>query len=402
MPFVDPNFYKDQFGVEGKHVLLTFGLLSPNKGIEYVLRALPEVIREFPNLVYMVLGATHPNLVRDQGESYRLSLERLARDLGIRKNVIFYNRFVELHELTEFIAAADIYITPYLNAGADHLRHAGLRLRLRQGGHLHALLARGGVAGRRPRRAGAVCRFGRDRPGDLRPAPRRTAPPRHAQAGLHAGAGDDLEPRGASLHGIVSAGAAQSGSIGRSSRWRSPRSTSAPGNFPSWRLDHLLRMTDSTGMFQHASFALPNFAEGYCTDDNARALLLDRPVGGDRAGFAGNPAGGDDVRRLPQRRLRPATATLPQLPELRSPLARRQVGSDDCFGRAMWAMGACIGRSKRLSLPSWAVRSLRSRPARRRELTSPRAWASTLLGIARVLPAASSGDRLVDAGARRA
>src|SRR3954470_9449330 len=88
MPFVDPNFYKDQFGVEGKNVLLTFGLLGPSKGIEYMLRALPAILREFPNTVYLVLGATHPNLVREQGESYRLGLERLARRLGINKNVI--------------------------------------------------------------------------------------------------------------------------------------------------------------------------------------------------------------------------------------------------------------------------------------------------------------------------
>ena len=115
MPFVDPNFFKDQFGVEGKYVILTFGLLSPNKGIEYALHALPEVLREFPNTVYVVLGATHPNLIREQGESYRLKLERLTQDLGIKKNVAFYNRFVELSELTEFIGVADIYLTPYLN-----------------------------------------------------------------------------------------------------------------------------------------------------------------------------------------------------------------------------------------------------------------------------------------------
>src|SRR5205085_2533265 len=81
-PFVDPNPYKEQFGVEGRHVALTFGLLSPNKGIEHMLRAVPEILEEFPNLVYIVLGATHPDLVREQGERYRLSLERLARDLG--------------------------------------------------------------------------------------------------------------------------------------------------------------------------------------------------------------------------------------------------------------------------------------------------------------------------------
>src|SRR2546422_6508163 len=79
MPFVDPNFYKDKFGVEGKLVLLTFGLLSPNKGVEHVLNALPQILQEFPDLVYIVLGATHPNLVRDQGEAYRFSLDRLAR-----------------------------------------------------------------------------------------------------------------------------------------------------------------------------------------------------------------------------------------------------------------------------------------------------------------------------------
>ena len=114
-PFADPNFYKDQFGVEGKYVGLTFGLLSPNKGIEYVLKALPAVIREVPNFVYLVLGATHPSLLRSEGDTYRANLERMAKELGIQKHVSFYNRFVELHELTEFIGAADLYITPYLN-----------------------------------------------------------------------------------------------------------------------------------------------------------------------------------------------------------------------------------------------------------------------------------------------
>ena len=112
MPFADPNYFKDEFGVAGKQVLLTFGLLSPNKGIEYALRALPDIIREFPNIVYIVVGQTHPNLLRHEGEAYRLSLERLAKDLGVQKNVVFFNRFVELEELMRFIGAADIYLTP--------------------------------------------------------------------------------------------------------------------------------------------------------------------------------------------------------------------------------------------------------------------------------------------------
>src|SRR5438045_8342521 len=112
--FIDPSFHKDQFGVEGKTVLLTFGLLSPNKGIEYVIEALPTILEAHPNVVYIVLGATHPNLLLREGESYRLKLERLAEDRGVTGNVIFYNRFVPLEELTDFISAADIYVTPYL------------------------------------------------------------------------------------------------------------------------------------------------------------------------------------------------------------------------------------------------------------------------------------------------
>src|SRR6516164_1503763 len=112
--FVDPTYFKDQFGVEGKVVLLTFGLLSPNKGIEYVLNALPHVLAKFPDVVYIVLGATHPNELREHGEAYRLSLEILAKKNKLEKSVIFYNRFVDLENLKEFIGAADLYITPYL------------------------------------------------------------------------------------------------------------------------------------------------------------------------------------------------------------------------------------------------------------------------------------------------
>ena len=115
MPFIDSNFYKDVFGVEGKTVLLTFGLLSPNKGIEHVIDALPAILKRHPNVVYLVLGATHPNLLAREGEAYREKLERLAKDRGVSAQVIFHNRFVSIEELKEFIGAADIYITPYLN-----------------------------------------------------------------------------------------------------------------------------------------------------------------------------------------------------------------------------------------------------------------------------------------------
>lgn len=113
--FVTSHHYKAQLGVGGKRVLLTFGLLSPNKGIEYVLNALPHIVAEFPDVVYILLGATHPNEVRTRGEAYRAGLEAIVQRNTLDDNVIFDNRFVELKELTEFLGAADLYITPYLD-----------------------------------------------------------------------------------------------------------------------------------------------------------------------------------------------------------------------------------------------------------------------------------------------
>jgi glycosyltransferase involved in cell wall biosynthesis len=113
-PFIDPSFYKDKFGVEGKKVLLTFGLLSPNKGIENVLQALPAVIKKHPDVAYIILGATHPHILKLHGDAYRIMLQQLVRKLDIGAHVIFQNRFVELKELCEFLGIADIYVTPYL------------------------------------------------------------------------------------------------------------------------------------------------------------------------------------------------------------------------------------------------------------------------------------------------
>ena len=169
-PFVDPSSFKDQFGVEGKKVLLTFGLLSPNKGIEYVIQALPEIVRQYPDLVYIVLGATHPHLVRAEGESYRLSLERLAEKLGMRQHVAFYNRFVELEELEQFIGAADVYITPYLNKAQATSGTLCYAFGCGKAVDLDAVLARRGAAGRGARRARAVPRQRGHRDGGVRPA----------------------------------------------------------------------------------------------------------------------------------------------------------------------------------------------------------------------------------------
>jgi len=112
-PFVDPNYYKDKFAAEDKLVILTFGFLSRNKGIEMMLEALPEVVRAHPEVIYIVLGETHPEVKRTDGEAYRLWLQKRVKELGLSKHVIFDPRYLEQAELLEYIGACDIYVTPY-------------------------------------------------------------------------------------------------------------------------------------------------------------------------------------------------------------------------------------------------------------------------------------------------
>ena len=270
MPFVDPNFFKDQFGVEGKFVVLTLGLLSPNKGIENVLRALPRVVEKHPNLVYIVLGATHPKLLREQGETYRISLERLAQDLKIKKHVIFYNRFVEINELTAFIGAADIYITPYLNPTqitSGTLAYAfgcGKAVISTPYWHAEELLADD---------RGVLVPFGDSDAiaakliGLLDDEPRRHAMRKRA----YMMGREMIWSHVAHLY-MTSFQQARSSRADATSRRLAVRTLEEePLQLPTLRLNHLLRMTDSTGILQHAIFSIPNFHQGYCLDDNARA-----------------------------------------------------------------------------------------------------------------------------------
>ena len=146
MPFMDPNYFKDKFGTEGKSVLLTFGLLSPNKGIENVIRALPAILARHPNVTYIVSGVTHPHIRRREGERYREELQALAAELGVSSNLILNNRFVSTEELDR-TRRRGRYLHHALPAGgAGRLRHTGHRAGSGQGNRLHALLARQGVA----------------------------------------------------------------------------------------------------------------------------------------------------------------------------------------------------------------------------------------------------------------
>lgn len=378
-PFVDPKSCKEQFGVGGRPVALTFGLLSPNKGVEYMLRAVPAVLKEFPTFVYLVLGATHPGLIRDQGERYRLSLERLARDLGIERNVIFYNRFVELNELTEFIRAADVYVTPYLNAAqitSGTLAYSfgcGKAIVSTPYWHAEELLADG---------RGVIVPFAdpaalaREICGLLRNEPRRTAMSEQAYR-----LGRDMVWAQSARQYMDSF---QQTRLGRQDQPLKPLAVRTlaeqQADLPDWRLDHLARMTDATGMLQHATHAIPNFAEGYCTDDNARALLLTVLL--------------EDIGRCGPEVQRLATTYAAFLQAAFDRDRRRfrnflgfdrrwleVVGSEDSHGRALWALGTCVGRSRRADLPAWAAEHFEQALPAVLEMTSPRAWAFGLLGI---------------------
>jgi glycosyltransferase involved in cell wall biosynthesis len=389
-PFADPNYFKDEFGVAGKQTLLTFGLLSPNKGIEYVLRALPDILREFPNVVYIVLGQTHPNLLRDEGEAYRLTLERLAKDLDVQKHVVFFNRFVELDELTRFIGAADIYVTPYLTE--TQITSGTLAYAFGSGNavvsapywHAAELLAdeRGLLVPFRDSKAisKAVRSLLHDE--TLRHAMRKNA---------YLLGRDMIWPRVAQLYLQSFKQAREDHNfVGRKS---SPIKTldEQPEQLPELKLDHLFRMSDGTSIFQHASFTVPNFAEGYCTDDNARALVLLLML-----------------QRLGHTSLRIQTQATTYAAFLNHAFNRAtgrfhnfmsfdrrwldEVGSEDCQSHALWALGLCVRQAGHGSFQLLAAELFEHALPIAANFSSPRAWASTLIGIDEYLRR-FSGDR---------
>ena len=274
-PFIDPSYYKDKFGVEGKKVLLTFGLLSPNKGIENVLQALPAVIKKHPDVAYIILGATHPHILKLHGDAYRIMLQQLVRKLDIGAHVIFQNRFVELKELCEFLGIADIYVTPYLEEA-----------QITSGALAYAMGTGKAVISTPYWYATEMLAEGRGRIVPFR------NPDALAEQII------DLLNNDVERHAMrkkaytfsreavweaVSRKYLQVFSEVRQNRTRNPRprhsyveNIKAITDFelPEIKLDHLKAFTDDTGMLQHANYTIPDRTHGYCTDDNARALLV--------------------------------------------------------------------------------------------------------------------------------
>ncbi len=379
---VDPDSLKPQFGWEGRNVVLTFGLLAPNKGIETVIEALPAVIERHPNLLYVVLGATHPNLVAHQGEAYRDRLKALAEARGVADNVTFVDAFVEHDELLGYLQAADIYVTPYTNPAqitSGTLSYAvGVGKPVISTPYVHAteILADGhgvlvpfGDVAAFAREIDTLLSSDRDR---LRLSQRAYARgrtmiwPQLAETSM------------AEIRAVVAA---------RPFRLAKP---SAPLKPLKPDFAAVERMSDSTGMLQHSIYSIPDRRHGYCIDDNCRALMLMSaipdmdPILRDKwttiyasfVQYAWNP----DERRF-RNFMRFDRSWC------------EDVGSEDSNGRTVWALGITARDAQLAKHRDWATAMYDSTASCALDLGSLRAQAFAMLGAAAMLEA-SPGHQL--------
>jgi glycosyltransferase involved in cell wall biosynthesis len=396
--FMDPNFFKDRFGAEGKSVLLTFGLLSPNKGIENVIRALPAILARHPDVVYIVSGVTHPHIRRRDGEAYREQLVSLADELGVSSNLILVNRFVSAEELVEHVGAADIYITPYRQEA--QIVSGTLAIALGAGKaiistpywHARELLAED---------RGVLVPF--EAPAAIAEAVLRLLDndgERHAmrkRAYLHSR--ETVWPKTAQNY----MASFQRARFERTLHPRAPHkddtAMDSTDYLPELNADHLLRLTDDTGILQHAIFTLPNSSEGYTTDDNARALIASIALEDDRGNELPQSFANLSHRYLAFLWLafnRDTGRFRNFLSYGRSWL--EDVGSDDSHGRALWALGTVLGRSRNPGLRGAAGRLFEAAVPATLSFSSPRAWAYCILGMQAYLDW-FPGDRAIQ-GAR--
>ena len=340
VPFLDPDPCKNKLGADDKTVILTFGLLSPGKGIEYMIDALPDIVGLHPDVLYYVVGATHPHCKAESGEDYRLSLHRRAKELGVADNVVFHDRFLERDELIEIIRAADIYVTPYLNEAQvvsgtlAYAVGAGKAVVSTPYWHAQEMLAdgRGRLVPFEDSRALA------QQVNQLLDCPEERLTIRRA-------AYDYSRPM------VMKEMGRHYLALFSQAKVQHTRARDLPAldtlskkeqRLPQINLNHLRDMTDDTGMLQHAKFTVPNRVHGYCVDDNARALIavtrasdLNR---NDRSlielsliylSFL------DDAFDIEKGRFRNFMSYERKWLET--------IGSEDSHGRALWALGITAG-----------------------------------------------------------
>jgi glycosyltransferase involved in cell wall biosynthesis len=379
--FMDPNYFKDQFGAEGKPVLLTFGLLSPNKGIENVIRALPKILKSHPKVVYIVSGVTHPHIRRREGERYREGLQALAEELGVAANVLLLNRFVSAEELVEQVGAADIYVTPYRQEA--QIVSGTLAIALGAGKaivstpywHARELLAN---------KRGVIVPF--DSPEAIAEAVLHLLDndgERHAmrkRAYLYSR--ETIWPKTAQKY----MASFQRARFERTLQPRAAQKGDLPAKpaeaLPLLNLDHMAGMTDDTGILQHAIFSVPNCSEGYTTDDNARALIVSTLLGRSAAW-----AGQSHIANLSGRYLAflwlGFNCSTGRFKNFLGYDRRwlEEIGSEDSHGRALWALGKVLSSSQDAGLRGAAGRLFEAAVPATLAFSSPRAWAFCILGM---------------------
>jgi glycosyltransferase involved in cell wall biosynthesis len=376
--FLEPDTAKAKLGFSDRAVILTFGLLSPNKGIEVMIDAMPSILQSRPDAVYVVLGATHPNLVRDQGEVYRDSLIERARKSGVEDHVVFLDQFVDQKKLLDFISMCDVYVTPYLNEAqmtSGTLAYSfGLGKAVVSTPYWHAreLLADG---------RGILVPFGDAAAigGEIAKLLKNDALRQAMRKRAYSSSRPMTWERTADRYMSVFENAGRKHrlkTIARSDTSTLLRDSHAP---PEMQIDHFLSMCDDTGLFQHAVHCVPDRSHGYCVDDNARALLL--------ACALNNP----NEERLPEVLTARFAAFVqhawnPDTKRFRNFMGfdrnwLEDTGSEDSHGRTLWALGVCALADANPSRRAWAASLFAEVVPTAKKLRSPRAWAFVLLGL---------------------
>ncbi|MCB8877816.1 glycosyltransferase family 4 protein [Acidisoma silvae] len=376
--FVEPEAAKIICGFPDKQVILTFGLLSPNKGIEVMIDAMPKVLERCPSAVYVVLGATHPNLIRTNKEAYRSRLIDRTKALGLESSIIFLDQFVDVPKLLTYISMCDVYVTPYLDEAqmtSGTLAYSfGLGKPVVSTPYWHAreLLAdnRGTLVpfGDSSATANAIVAL-------LTSDARRQMMRDRAYAASR----PMTWPRTAKrmLAAFDASQAPQLDDVGISDI--SSAAPFLPNDLPPLSFIHLSRMCDDTGLLQHAVHAVPNRAHGYCTDDNSRALILVSALNG------------LGEIQLPDSLVEKFIAFIQHawnadLKRFRNFMSYGRewldsAGSEDSHGRTLWALAAFMASNPDPSYRQWALELFIAALPVADNFTSPRAWASTLLGL---------------------
>jgi len=371
---------------KNRKVLFTFGLISRNKGLETMIKALPSIAAEHPEVLYVILGNTHPGVVKHNGEEYRDSLKALAKDLGVENNIAFVNKFVSEEELHQYLTACYIYVTPYLNEAQitsgtlSYAIGAGAAVVSTPYWHAQELLADN---------RGKLFDFKNDK--QLAQIVNELLSDEHKHQQLKQNAyqyGLDLRwPAIGNVYINVLEDALAAGN--------KPQRTVPPiidvEGMPALNLNHINLLTDDTGIIQHARFGIPNLKEGYCIDDNARALIMALMA------F-------EQDKNQKALKLIPVYLSFIQYMQREDGNFRNflsfnrnyldEVGSEDSFGRTIWSLGYLIAVAPNNSYREFGRELFSHSVTHFKDLKYLRGKANTVIGIANFL-SVHQGDELL-------